>query len=251
MATATITYDFTDRTAVVTGGASGLGRATAEKLAASGAQVVVVDRDAAGAAEVAAALPDGRGHAVTADVTSEDQVIGYVRAAVERLGRIDMFFNNAGTMGRSVPFLEATGADFDAIFDVNIKGVFLGLREVGKQMVRQGAGVVVNTASTAGLQGGGTPLYSSSKWAVVGLTRTVSRTLGPHGVRVNGICPTATPTALFGELGEQVLQPQVARIPLGRLGRPDDIASAVGWLFSDDASFVNGSVIAVDGGFTA
>jgi NAD(P)-dependent dehydrogenase (short-subunit alcohol dehydrogenase family) len=250
------TYDFAGKRAVITGGASGFGRATAEKLADAGARVLVVDLDEAGAKEVADSLPGGLGRAAACDVTREADVAAYARAAVDEFGGIDFFFNNAGILGRSGSFFDVAEADFDQLFDVNVKGVFFGLRDVGRQMMAQGSGAIVNTASTAGLSGRGGPLYSTTKWAVIGLARSVARVLGPSGVRVNVVCPTATATKFGGwgrteEEAAEFLSPQIAQIPLGRLGRPSDIASTVAWLFSEESSFVNGAVLPVDGGFTA
>jgi NAD(P)-dependent dehydrogenase (short-subunit alcohol dehydrogenase family) len=250
----TTVRDLTGRTAVVTGGARGLGRAAAERLSAGGARVAIVDLDLAAATAVAGTLCEGS-LAIQADVAVESDVERYVATAADELGRIDMFFNNAGIMGATGDFFELSAADFDAVMGVNLRGVFLGLREVGRVMRGQGGGAIVNTASTAGLRGGGVPLYSTTKWGVVGLTRTVARLVGPEGIRVNAICPTSTPTDFFGPGGEDrarlVLDGQIEQIPLRRLGAPRDTAAAVAWLLSDEAEFVTGTTLTVDGGFTA
>lgn len=250
-----IAYDYSGLAAVVTGGASGMGQATALRLAVAGARVAVVDIDGGLAQEVVDSLPEGHGLAIAADVSSELDVQRYLDEAVRAFGQVDLFFNNAGIRGRRAPLLEVTSEDFDAVFGTNVKGVLFGMRAVGAHMRVRGRGVIVNTASIAGLRaaGGETGLYAATKWAVIGMTRTAARELGPHGIRVNAVCPGVTLTS-FGRDGRTdrelraALEPIVGSIPAGRIGDPDDVAGAVMWLFSDAASYVNGVALPVDGG---
>lgn len=176
--------------------------------------------------------------------------------AVEEFGKIDLFFNNAGLLGRPGPLIDSATEDFQLVFGVNTFGVYLGLREVGRQMVSQGiGGAIVCTASIAGLRSSpGVGLYSASKWAVLGLTRTAAKELAPVGIRVNAICPGVSSTN-FGALGGPPAvadptraQTMIARIPLGRLAEADDQARAAIWLLSDAAAFVSGVMLPVDGG---
>ena len=180
--------DFSGKVALITGGGNGLGRATAAAFARHGAKVVVVDRDAAGAEATAGIIRQNGGEAiaVTADVTRSEDVKAYVRAAIETFGRIDCFFNNAGIEGKLAPTADYDEAVFDQVIDVNVKGVFLGLRHVLPEMIRQGSGAVVNTASVAGLVGTpGMPAYVASKHAVIGLTKTAAGEVARQGIRVN------------------------------------------------------------------
>jgi 3alpha(or 20beta)-hydroxysteroid dehydrogenase len=241
---------FDRRVAVVTGGASGMGKEICRRLGEGGAQVVVVDINESAANQVARELPNAI--AVRADVTNEADTRAYAQAAVNKFGRIDLFSNNAGILGKPGPLVEASAADFDSVFGVNVRGAFFGLREVLRHMLAQGhGGAIVTTASIAGLRGvAGCSLYSASKFAVLGLTRSVAKEYGARGIRANAICPAATETA-FSVMTEATRASQAANIPLGRVATADDMARAVAWLLSDAAAFVNGAVLPVDGGQTA
>ena len=254
--------DFTGKVAVVTGGGNGIGRATSAAFARHGAKVVVVDRDAAGAQATAGIIRQNGGDAaaVTADVTKAADVKAYVTAAIETYGRIDCFFNNAGIEGKVAPTAEYEEAVFDAVIGVNLKGVFLGLRHVLPEMIRQGSGAVVNTASIAGLVGTpGMPAYVASKHAVIGLTKAAAGEVARHGIRVNAVCPGPVDTRMIHALEEQlapgnaasVAERYQAAIPSGRYTTAEEIANMVLFLCSDLASNTTGGQFVVDGRRTA
>ena len=254
--------DFTGKVALVTGGGNGIGRATSVAFARYGAKVVVVDRDGAGAEATAGIIRQNGGEAtaVTADVTRSEDVKAYVKAALTTYGRIDCFFNNAGIEGRLAPTAEYDEAVFDAVIGVNVKGVFLGLRHVLPEMIRQGSGAVVNTASVAGLVGWGGTVYGATKGAVIQLTRGVAIEVAPFGIRVNAICPAAMPlTGFMAAGGLKVDAEQQAAIaesvggqhPLGRAIMAEDCAEAALYLVSDASRNVTGVALPVDGGFVA
>ena len=244
-----------DKVAVITGGGSGMGRASCLAFAAEGARVVVVDRTIASGEETARAVNDEGGEAVffEADVSDAADVAGMVAAAVDRWGRLDVLFNNAGIEGPSVRLLEYDEAEWDQVIAVNLKAVYLGMRAALPQMVSQGAGVILSTASAAGLVGlARSSAYSAAKAGIVGLTRTVALEYGPQGVRVNCICPGFVSTPMLervlGDRDESVLR-HVA--PLRRVGAADDVARAAVYLASDEASYVTGVAFPVDGGYVA
>jgi NAD(P)-dependent dehydrogenase (short-subunit alcohol dehydrogenase family) len=254
--------DFAGKIALVTGGGNGIGRAASVGFAARGAKVVVVDRDSA-AAEATAGISGQKGGeslAVTADVTKAEDVRAYVKATVDRFGRIDCFFNNAGIEGRVAPTAEYDEAVFDAVIGVNVKGVFLGLRHVLPQMIRQKSGAIVNTASVAGLVGTpGMPAYVASKLAVIGLTKTAAGEVARQGIRVNAVCPGPVDTRMIHDLEEQLSPGNAASIseryqaaqPTGRYTTTEEIANMVLFLCSDLASNTTGGQFVVDGGRTA
>src|SRR6266478_9722149 len=199
--------DFTGKVALITGAGNGIGRATALAFAKSGAKVVVVDRDAAGAAATAGIIRQQGGEAriVTADVTKSADVQAYVKAALDAYGKIDCFFNNAGIEGTVKHTAEYDEAMFDQVIGVNVKGVFLGLRHVLPVMIRQKAGSVVNTASVAGLVATpGMPAYVASKHAVIGLTKTAAGEVARQGVRINAVCPGPVDTRMIHSLEQQI-----------------------------------------------
>src|SRR3954447_9622479 len=254
--------DFTGKIALVTGGGNGIGRAASVAFARYGAKVAVVDRDSAGATATTGIIAqNGReALAVTADVTKSADVKAYVKATLEKFGRIDCFFNNAGIEGKVTPTAEYDEAVFDQVIGVNVKGVFLGLRHVLPEMIGQGSGAVVNTASVAGLVGTpGMPAYVASKHAVIGLTKTAAGEVARQGIRVNAVCPGPVDTRMIHALEEQLAPGNAASveeryktaIPSGRYTTPEEIANMVLFLCSDLASNTTGGQFVVDGGRTA
>ena len=254
--------DFTGKVALITGGANGIGRATAHAFARAGAKLVLVDRDQAAGEGAAGAIRQQGGEArfVAADVTKSADVQGYVKAALDAYGRIDCFFNNAGIEGKVAHTAECDEAMFDQVIAINIKGVFLGLRHVLPVMIKQGSGAVVNTASVAGLTGTpGMPAYVASKHAVLGLTKTASGEVARNGVRVNAVCPGPVETRMIKSLASMlnaddpsaVEQRYQASMPTGRYTQPDEIANMVLYLCSDLAANITGGQFVVDGGRTA
>ena len=242
------------KAALVTGGGSGLGRASAIALARAGATVTVADVDEQGGKETAALVTEeagGDADFVRADVTQADEVGAMVDKAVARWGHLDCALNNAGTTGVSAPTADYTLEDWNRAIALNLTGVFLCLKYELPAMLERG-GAIVNMASGAGLVGfPGLPAYVASKHGVVGLTRAAALEYASQGVRINAICPGSTRTPMLeGFMGgdEQVERMMTRAVPLGRLGRPEEIADAVVWLCSDAASFVVGHALAVDGG---
>jgi NAD(P)-dependent dehydrogenase (short-subunit alcohol dehydrogenase family) len=251
--------DFTGKVALVTGGGNGIGRAASAAFARHGAKVVVVDRDVAGAKATAGIIHQNGGEAiaVTADVTRSEDVKAYVKATIEAFGRIDCFFNNAGIEGKVAATAEYDETVFDQVIGVNLKGVFLGLRHVLPEMIRQGSGAVVNTASVAGLVGTpGMPAYVASKHAVIGMTKVAAGEVARQGIRVNAVCPGPVDTRMIHALEEQlapgnpgsVMERYQAAIPSGRYTTVDEIANMVLFLCSDLASNTTGGQFVVDGG---
>jgi NAD(P)-dependent dehydrogenase (short-subunit alcohol dehydrogenase family) len=241
------------KVAVVTGAAQGIGRAAADRLLAEGCKVLLADINPS----VEAAAADGGGQAahVVADVSREDEVAGMIDLACKRWGRIDILCNNAGTDGKSAPMPELTAADFDFLMQVNLRSVFLGMKYAIPRMAGQGGGAIVNTSSVAGLVGFETQtIYSATKTAILGMTRAAALEWGPSKVRVNAICPGGVLTPLadkfLKEAGDS-LESWMLKVPLRRFAEPEEIASVIAFLASDEASFITGAAIAADGGFSA
>lgn len=254
--------DFKGKVALVTGAANGIGRATALGFANYGAKVVLVDRDGAGASAAAGVIKQKGGEAISvqADVTKGADVANYVKAALDAYGRIDCFHNNAGIEGSVKPIHEYDEAVYDQLMGVNVKGVFLGLKNVVPVMIKQRAGSIVNTASIAGLMGSPNMApYVASKHAVIGFTKAVSGEVAGYGIRVNAVCPGPVDTRMIHSVTEQVSPGDAAgaaqrykgAIPLGRFATADEIANMVHFLSSDLASSITGAHFAVDGGRTA
>lgn len=247
---------FVDRSVLVTGAGSGIGRATAQLFAAEGARVVAVDQNEADAEKTAALIKDGGGDAlaVAADVSREADCRGMVERAVAAYGKLNLAFNNAGVGASGFAVADEEEIAFSRLIDVNLKGVFLSMKYEIPAMLAAGGGAIVNTASVAGLVGErGIGAYSASKHGVVGLTRTAALDYIGRGIRINAVCPGATRTRI---LADWFQDPKVeafilSRHPIGRIAEPEEIGRAVLFLASDDASFVVGQALAVDGGLTA
>jgi NAD(P)-dependent dehydrogenase (short-subunit alcohol dehydrogenase family) len=245
------------RVALVTGAAAGIGRATAEAFAREGAHVVVVDLPGTAGEEVVHAIESSGGSAlfVPCDVANGGEVRRMVRTAVEAFSRLDYAFNNAGIEGEAAPAAECSEENWDRVMAVNLKGVWLSMREEIPHLLAAGGGAIVNCASVAGLVGfPGIPAYSASKHGLIGLTKSAALEYAGAGVRVNAVCPGVIRTAMIERFtgGDAEREAQlVASEPVGRMGTPEEVAAAVLWLCSDAASFVTGHALAVDGGFVA
>lgn len=245
-----------NKNAIVTGGAGGIGRATALAFAAEGAQVAVIDLRADAAEAVAAEIraAGGTAVAIAADVSSEADVLRLIAATVEAFGGVDVVFNNAGIIRRST-VVETTEQEWDRVFGVNVKSIFLMCKHVVPLMAAAGGGSIVNTGSGWGLKGGDRAIsYCASKGAVVNMTRALAIDHGPQGIRVNSVNPGDVNTGMLLEEARQLDQDAQAFLaesadrPLGRMGQPSEIAAAVVWLASDESSYVTGSALVVDGG---
>lgn len=245
---------FEGKVALVTGGASGIGRAAAIEFARRGARTVVSDVSPAGE-ETVGLIRQAGGEAVfvRADVSKGDEVEKLVRGAVASWKRLDFAFNNAGIEGEMLPLAETTEAGFDRIIAVNLKGVWWCMRHELPQMLAQRGGAIVNCSSIAGLVGfAGSGSYVASKHGVVGLTRAAALDYAKAGIRVNAVCPGVIRTPMI----DRAVPDPAARAaleggaPMARIGEPEEIAKAAAWLCSDEASFVTGQAIAVDGGWT-
>jgi NAD(P)-dependent dehydrogenase (short-subunit alcohol dehydrogenase family) len=233
----------------VTGGAGGLGAAAARRLSREGCRVVVVDIDADGARRVAGELP-GMSIAVTADVSAEEDVERYLDEATRSFGRIDLHHLNAGIPGSAGGLPDLSAAEFDRVMAVNVRGIFLGLRGAFRSYrAQESAGSVVLTASIASLRGSADLIaYQTSKHAVLGLLHGAAMYGGPLGIRVNAVAPGIVPTALFTPAGREDMVRRAATAPLRRAGTPDEIASVVAFLLSDEAAYMTGETVSVDGG---
>jgi 3-oxoacyl-[acyl-carrier protein] reductase len=242
------------RVVIVTGAGSGIGRTSALTFAREGAFVVAVDLDGASAEATIAAMEQGRGLALAADVSSPKDMDRAITTTLDRLGRIDVFFQNAGVPQAARPIEEIPLAEFQRIIEVNLMAPFLGAQLVAPIMKRQRSGVILVTASIAGIRPRpGLSAYVASKSGVIGLVKALALELAPFKVRVNAICPVAVRTPMmtrfgFGTDAEEAERRFVATIPLGRLTTPEDIAEAALFLASDRASAITGIAFEVDGG---
>ncbi len=245
-----------DKVCLITGGAAGIGKATAEKFVSEGAVVALCD------------VNDQPGHALVrelgetaafykVDVTNREEVQGWVDEIVEQHGRVDVLINNAGITrdGLFVKYKngEITGqmseSDFDLVVKVNLYGVFNCAQAVTPHMIKQGGGVILNASSIVGLYGNfGQTNYAATKFGVIGMTKTWARELGKYGIRVNVVCPGFILTEMVQKMPEKILEGLAAKTPLGRMGKPIDIANVYCWLASEEAAYIHGAEISVDGG---
>ena len=241
-----------NKVALITGAAQGIGLATALKFAAEGAIVIVCDMNPA---SVEAAVAQCRALGATAegfvaDVTDRAAIDDLVARVMAQFGRIDVLVNNAG-ITQDARLQKMTIEQFDKVIDVNLRGVFHCAQAVADTMVAQGSGVILNASSVVGIYGNfGQTNYAATKFGVIGFTKTWSRELGPKGVRVNAVAPGFITTPMVAAMPEKVLQDLVAKVPLKRLGKPEDIANVYAFLASDEASYINGAVIEVSGGMS-
>jgi 3-oxoacyl-[acyl-carrier protein] reductase len=239
-----------EKVAIVTGAAQGIGAAIAERLGSEGATAALVDVKLEGAEATAARLVQrgARAEAYVADVSDPELAQSVVDRVAERFGRVDILVNNAG-IARDALLLRMSVQDWDAVMAVNLKGVFNFTKAVARTMLKQRAGVIVNVASVVGLRGNAGQInYAASKAGVIAATKSAARELASRGIRVNAVAPGFIQTAMTQALNEKARQAQLDKIPAGRLGTPEDVASAVLFLVSPDASYVTGEVLRVDGG---
>jgi 3-oxoacyl-[acyl-carrier protein] reductase len=244
-----------DKVAIVTGAASGFGAGIVRRYAAEGARIVVNDLDAAGAERIARELDAGGGRAIacSGDVSKDADVARLVATALAAYGRLDVFVNNAGTTHRNQPMLDVPEEMFDRIYQVNVKSLYLSARHAVPHFRRQGGGVFITIASTAGVRPRpGLTWYNGSKGAAIVTSRSMAAELAPDTIRVNVINPVAGETGLLADfMGEDTPEKRaqfIATIPLGRLSQPADVATAAVFFASDEASFITGACLEVDGG---
>ena len=242
------------KTVIITGGGSGFGREVALKLAKKGTNISVVDISKENGEETVRLCKelDGSAIFIEADVSKVEDVKRYVTQTLDHFGKIDLFFNNAGISGSGVRTLECSVEEFNAIVDVNLKGVFYGLKFVVNEMLKTGGGVIVNTASLGGLVGIPTlGAYSATKHAVIGLTKTIAGEYGRENIRINAIAPGTNETPMVKAFPPEAIKAMAEAVPMGRLGQPHEVADVVAFLLSDESSYIHGAVISIDGGAAA
>lgn len=240
-----------NKVALITGASRGIGKATALKFAKEGARIVVCDLDDTVAETVAEIrLQGGTAIGFKVDVTKPDTIAAMVTGALATYGQIDVLVNNAGIVA-DAQLKNMTEEQFDRVIDVNLKGTYNCTKAVVDAMIERKAGVILNTSSIVGIFGNfGQTNYAASKFGVIGMAKTWARELGKYGIRVNAVCPGFIETSILKTVPEKVIHALEARVPLGRLGKPEEIANTFAFLASDEASYINGAVIEVCGGMT-
>ncbi len=240
-----------DKVAIITGGSRGIGFATARKFLQEGAKVILTASSQASAdaavVKLKAEFPEAVVAGISPDLASLAAVREAFRDATRKYGCVDILVNNAG-VSESTPFAEYTEETFDRVMDLNVKGVFNATRVASECMIAKGSGVILSTSSMVSISGQAVGFaYPASKFAVNGLTVSLARELGPKGIRVNAVAPGITETDMMKAVPKEVIDPLIAQIPLRRMGKPEDIANAFAFLASDDASYITGVVLSVDG----
>jgi len=244
---------FIGKVAFITGAGSGIGRATAIAFAAEGARVTILGRTEDALDDTADAIRnvDGEVLAIACDVSKPEQVETAVARTVERFGQLDIAFNNAGVENKAAPVAEIDLDEWDRILNVNLRGTFICMKHELAQMVRQGGGVVINTSSGAGIRGvAGGAAYAASKHAIIGLTKSAALDYAKLNIRVNAILPGNIETPMMDRFTDGNIQKAIDLEPVGRLGKPEEIADAVLWMSGDLGAFVTGASISVDGGWS-
>ena len=235
------------RAALVTGGARGIGLAITERLIAEGANVLIADLDGAAMKEVTNRLDNVA--ALVADVTRADHVDRVIKTPIERWGRLDIVVNNAGITGRSFPIQDLTDEDWNKVIAADLTSVFLVCRAAIRHMVTAGGGRIVNIASIAGKEGNPTLVpYSAAKAGVIGLTKALAKEVATRNIFVNAVAPAVIETDLLKQMEPSTVDLLVSKIPMGRVGRPEEVAALVAWLASDECSFSTGAVYDLSGG---
>jgi 3-oxoacyl-[acyl-carrier protein] reductase len=243
-----MTGDIRDRVAIVTGGARGIGLAVATRLAADGARVAIADIDAAAASAAVQALGE-RAMAVRLDVTDEDQWTAAVAAVEAARGPVSILVNNAGVAGRSAPTWELSVQEWQQVLAIDLTGVFLGCRSVLPGMLERGYGRIVNIASIAGKEGNPNAVpYSAAKAGVIGLTKAIAKEVATRGVIVNAVTPAVIETEILQQVSDEHIAYMTSRIPMGRVGQPEEVAALVRFLCSDEVTFSTGAVFDISGG---
>lgn len=249
--------DFEGKVAIVTGGAYGIGRATALAFAKRGAKVVLVDVDEKRGKETERLIKEegGEGLFLKSDVSKEEEVKNFIETAVKIYGKIDCAFNNAGIHGEFLPFSDFSEERWNEILNINLKGVWLCMKHEIREMEKKGGGVIVNTSSVAGIKGvPSNPAYPASKHGVVGLTKAAAIEFAKKHIRINCICPGPIRTGMYETLyssSPEIVERMIEKVPMGRLGEPEEVASVVLFLCSEEASYITGAILPVDGGIAA